>query len=260
MTTYTHTKKFNPQADAGAALEEIRGIIEDSIINQPRTLQKVIGPSEIGNPCDHCLAARLAGWEKREYGIPWASTIGTGAHLLFETFFNRYEQQQGQRLHRFLTEAPVMVGHIGNTEIWGSTDLLDTVTGMTVDWKFVGEASLNKYRSGPSHQYKVQAHLYAKGWNDAGIPVRHVSIYFLPRTRSKMSDGFWWTEPYNPQVAINALNRANRINTNLEIETAIGDADEYVKQLPRADNCWDCKKYADYTPRVDTYKGVDLNL
>lgn len=44
---------------------EIRGIIEDHITNQPRSLQKEIGPSELGTDCLHCLAARLAGWEKR---------------------------------------------------------------------------------------------------------------------------------------------------------------------------------------------------
>ena len=45
---------------------EIRGIIEDHITNQPRSLQKEIGPSELGTDCLHCLAARLAGWEKRQ--------------------------------------------------------------------------------------------------------------------------------------------------------------------------------------------------
>lgn len=260
LPVLAYVQPRDPDANPGNALEEIKGILEDSIVNQPRSLQKIIGPSEIGNPCDHCIAAKLAGWKKQEYGIPWASTIGTGGHLLFETFFNRYEAAHSGRRHRFLTEAPVMVGRIQGREIWGSTDLLDTVTGMTVDWKFVGEASLKKYRQGPSQQYRVQAHLYAKGWNDAGIPVKHVSIYFLPRTRSRMSEGFWWTEPYNPEIAWKALARVNRIAFNVELEGEVGDQYEYITSLPRAEGCWDCKKYADYKPKIDTYQGIDLNL
>lgn len=260
MPALAYTQNINLTADPVAATGEITRIIQNAITNQPRSLQKTIGPSEIGNPCDHCLTARLVGWEKQEYGTPWASTIGTGAHLLFETFFNNYEQQQGGRERRFLTEAPVMVGQVGGQQIWGSTDLLDTRTGMTIDWKFVGEASLRKYRHGPSNQYRVQAHLYAKGWNDTGIPVKHVSIYFLPRTRSKMSDGFWWHEPYQPQIALDALNRVNQLYARLQHANRIGDADSFITGLPRADGCWDCRKYADYQPRIDTYQGVDLNL
>ena len=42
--------------------KEIRLIIEAHIANQPRNLQKEIGPSELGTDCLQCLAARLAGW------------------------------------------------------------------------------------------------------------------------------------------------------------------------------------------------------
>ena len=66
---------------------EIRGIIEDHITNQPRSLQKEIGPSELGTDCLHCLAARLAGWEKRQ-SAAWLPFIGTCVHERFEHLFN----------------------------------------------------------------------------------------------------------------------------------------------------------------------------
>lgn len=250
MTALTYVQPHNPDADLGAAIDEITGIIQDSITSQPRSLQKTIGPSELGTDCDHCLAAKLMGWEQQERGIPWAPTVGTAVHALFEQFFTQHEQQQNQLLKRFLTEQKVKVGVVDGKDIWGSTDLLDTVTGLTVDWKLVGKNSLTKYRHGPSQQYRVQAHLYAKGWNDMGIPVRNVSICFLPRTTNNMRDGFWWTEAYDPQVAQSALDRANQLAEVLhQVEHAEGveARDRIITSLPRAEFCFDCSKYPDWT-------------
>ena len=64
------TYNANAAADPNEATREIQSIVAHQILHQPRSLQTRIGPSEIGNPCDHCLAARLAGWEKQEDGIP----------------------------------------------------------------------------------------------------------------------------------------------------------------------------------------------
>lgn len=263
MTTYTHTHTPTRPAHPGDALEEIRGIIEDQIVSQPRSLQKRIGPSEIGTPCDHCLAAKLAGWPKQEKGIPWATTVGTGVHLLLEHFFNQYEQQRDDPRARFLTEAPVMVGKIAGQEIWGSTDLVDTQTGLTVDWKIVGQNSLTKYRNGPNQTYRTQAHLYAKGWNDAGLPINHVSIYFLPRAGMNMSDGYYWIEKYDPNLATEALRRANILAARIQAYGANqGEErrDQFITSLPRDADCFDCRKYGDYKPRLAPYKGIDLNL
>lgn len=253
------------------ALQEITGIIELQIKNQPRSLQKRIGPSEIGMDCTHCLAAKLAGWEKDDPGTPWASTIGTGAHMLMESFFDRFTQMhyRPERGARFLTEEKVAVGKLGATPITGSTDLLDVETGLTVDWKFVGERQLQKYRSqGPSDQYRVQAHLYAHGWNNSGVTVRHVSICFLPRTTNRFNDHFWWHEPYDPQIATSALDRLNAVWDALQVKVAAGTAarDEWISSLPRAENCWDCRKYPDYpkpkeknTPLQATHLTSDID-
>lgn len=48
---------------------------------------KEIGPSELGTDCLHCLAARLAGWEKRQ-SAAWLPFIGTCVHERFEHLFN----------------------------------------------------------------------------------------------------------------------------------------------------------------------------
>jgi hypothetical protein len=52
--------------------------------SRPRSLQVEVGPSQLGNPCDHCLAAALAGWEKRGDDA-WLPLIGTAVHELLLT-------------------------------------------------------------------------------------------------------------------------------------------------------------------------------
>lgn len=250
---------YTGSGDATDTLNTCRDIIRDHINTQPRSLQTRIGPSEIGNPCDHCLAARLAGWEKNE-DAPWLPFIGTCVHARFEDLFIRREID---KLHdggrRFLTEQKVTVGRIGDTEITGSTDLIDLVNGVTVDWKIVGPTTLTDVRRhGPSHTYRVQQQLYAKGWNDAGITVREVAIYYLPRNAMSMDSGVTWHEPYQPDIAARALERANRLWANLQALTTISTQarDQWISGLPRADGCRDCTKYDD-RPAVADVSSLD---
>lgn len=243
--------------------------VTNAILNHPRSLQKRIGPSEIGNPCDHCLAARLAGWDKHEPGIPWTTTRGTAMHEWMERLFNqadtnRPDYAQRGHLRRWVTEETVAVGTIGDTLITGSTDLLDLEACLQVDFKFVGASSLRRYRAqGPSQTYRVQAHLYAKGWNDAGVRVDTVSIWFLPAVSAKFSDHFWWHEPYQPHVADDALARANHLHTQLALLGSISPAarDEWISSLPRAQGCWDCARYPrDHTPSPPVERGIALDI
>ena len=193
----------------GTTLEDVTQPVEalllNAIENQPRSLQKRIGPSEIGTECDHCLAAKLAGWEENSSGIPWASTVGTAIPALLESFVNNHQAQAWNPRTdptppptRYFTEQTVTVGTIGGQPITGSIDLLDVATGTTVDWKAVNPTRLRDYKTrGPSQVYRVQAHLYAKGCNDAGIPVNRVSICFLPRGSNNFFERHWWSEPYD---------------------------------------------------------------
>ena len=45
----------DPATDARAAVAKVHQIIEHDAANAPRTLQKRIGPSELGVACDRCL-------------------------------------------------------------------------------------------------------------------------------------------------------------------------------------------------------------
>lgn len=236
--------------DPHQALRDARGVIEDAIVNHPRSLQTTIGPSEIGTPCDHCLAAKLAGWEQHR-DVAWLPTIGTAVHAWIEGAFIASENARGAQHTgglRYLTEARVMVGHIAGQEVWGSTDLLDLTTGMTVDWKLVGVSTLRRAKAhGPSPVYRVQADLYAKGWNDAGHRVDHVAIAYLPRNATSLDDAVWWTASHDRARAVTALARANAMAANLAALATLGPqaVAAWIGGLPRDGDCWDCARFPD---------------
>ena len=49
--------------DLGQALaERVGGLIVDAANNAPRSLQKRIGPSEVGDPCERKLSYKLLDW------------------------------------------------------------------------------------------------------------------------------------------------------------------------------------------------------
>jgi hypothetical protein len=65
---------------ANLAVEEV---IVNAIVNQPRSQQTLIGPSEIGTDCLRCLARKLAGIERYKastvHEVPWLPFLGTSA-------------------------------------------------------------------------------------------------------------------------------------------------------------------------------------
>ncbi len=230
-------------------MQQITDIITSSIRDAPRSMQRAIGPSEIGIECDHCLAAKLAGWHPAEPDTPWLPFIGTCVHEHYEHLF---ENVQG-----CLVEQKVTVGEILGQPITGSTDLYlvnqlgNARAGMTVDWKIVGDTTLRKVKASgePSYRYLVQAMLYARGWNMKGYLTSHVCIYFQPRNKLSLTrDSYVWIGDYDEQIALDALTRCEQIARNLQaLETISTKArDEYISRLPRATNCYDCKKYLPY--------------
>lgn len=241
---------------AGSMITEL---IEDSIRTAPRSLQKRIGPSELGTDCEHCLAAKLAGWNQITPTVAWLPFIGTCVHEHYERFFEAFARAEPRTTTgrpAALTEQTVTVGQLDGINITGSTDLYlpDQLgyaeTGMTVDWKIVGKTTLNQVKRDrqPSQRYIVQAMLYAKGWNDAGYPTSHVCIYFQPRNAPSLREGYIWTAPYDPAVAQNALDHAQQVLNNLHALEAVSIdvRDQWITSLPRAAHCWDCAKYKDF--------------
>lgn len=190
--------------------DELLRYIGDAITNHPRSLQTRIGPSEIGMPCSRRLAHKLAGTpESNQRDIPWRPTVGTAVHSWLETSLQAVNDTL--TYDRFYLEERLSVGTIGGVEITGSCDCYDRVTATSIDWKIVGPTALKKYRKdGPGAQYRAQAHLYGRGWQRAGNPIDHVAVMFLP-SNGELDDAHYWTEPYDEQIALDALARAESV-------------------------------------------------
>lgn len=257
------------------AKKSIMAVIEDAITNHPRSLQKTIGPSEIGIECDHCLAAKLAGWEEQREGGAWLPTVGTAVHSWLEETFKAATFRDSDS-PRYLTERKVAVGEIDGVEVTGSTDLVDLVRGMTWDWKVVGKTTLTSAKGGPSQRYKVQQMLYARGWRRLGVNITHVGIAYLPRNEMSLRSAVLWTAEYDEALAVAALERASQLARNVRAMAALGTEtrDKYISGLDRwrswrerdpvsgveklvrgnsqegTIECRDCARYPDYPADV----------
>jgi hypothetical protein len=197
-------------------------VLRDGIVSQPRSMQKRIGPSEIGHPCARRLAYKLTGVAPvNEGGVAWKPFVGTALHEQAATIIARHEverfRQGGDVQPRWMVEERVTVGQIDGDDITGQADLFDIENGVVYDWKFVGLRRLEDYRAnGPGQQYRIQAHLYGRGFARAGRTVEHVAVVFMTRD-GEFKDRYVWHEPYDEQLAVDALERAELIKQTVDL-------------------------------------------
>lgn len=203
-----------PESSPDLLKAELLHIITDAIVNAPRSQQVAIGPSEVGHDCPRRIGYKLLNTPEKEGEPNWKATVGTAVHAWLEDVFNKDNENQvirSEGFTRWIIEAKVVPGAILGDDIPGHCDLFDRVTGTVVDWKTCGPTQLKKYKSqGPGQQYRFQAHLYGRGWQRRGQDVRRVAVMFLPRN-GELRDAYFWSEPYDEQVAVNALQRADGI-------------------------------------------------
>jgi len=200
--------------DAELVMDEYVDVIARTIANHPRSKQVRIGPSEVGQACARRLGYKLAGFPEREQPPNWKATIGTAVHSWLEDAFGQDNRRCARAggPDRWATETRVTVGATATLgKISGSCDLYDRVTGTVLDHKIVGPSQLKHYRaSGPSAQYRTQAHLYGRGLHLLGLPVETVAICFLPRN-GDISEAYLWHESWDEQVALDGLDRLEGI-------------------------------------------------
>ena len=198
--------------------DEYRALIEDAIANDPRTLQTRIGPSEIGTGCDACLVSKLAGVPERREAA-WLPTVGKAVHSWLEegVFLDTHSWTIDRS--RFLVETTVSVGEVGGVDITGHADLFDLHTGTVTDWKITGANTLKKAKpcqADPARfatafrTYHVQKHLYGYGFTRRGLQVTTVQVAFLPRNAPSLREAVIISAPYDEQVALTAIARADQ--------------------------------------------------
>jgi hypothetical protein len=206
--------------DPDILASELFSIVEKAIIGQPRSQQKRIGPSELGVPCDRRLGYHLGGVQKsRAEEAAWKPYVGTAIHAVLGDVMAAAEiaSTTDGNTPRWHVEERVYVGDVNGIRITGSCDLFDGHYGTVYDWKTTTFNQIReRYRPhGPGEQYRRQAHLYGRGWQNAGHDVKTVAITFLVR-EGNFDQRHVWSEPYDEQVAIDTLERASSIALSIE--------------------------------------------
>ncbi len=177
-----------------------------------RSAQTTMGPSEIGTPCDRRLAMALLGVVPvNPGGDGWAAFVGTQMHRGMQEIYEWADAGTG----RYATELSVS---LPSQEVpHGTTDLLDRVMVLLVDWKGMGEYSLKKFKQeGPSQTYRVQAHSYGYGAVMQGEKVKEVAIVGLPRAGRSLEEMHVWVEKFDKKIAIKALERVKKIREEID--------------------------------------------
>lgn len=193
-------------------------VIRHKIENNPRSLQREIGPSEIGHPCTRWMAYKLAGTppipRKRD---KWRATVGTFVHKGLDETFSEANSMAFEltRHHLWLTENRVNVGTVragDGYDIYGSCDLYSVIYQMVIDWKIVGPTTMKEVKSKkvPEPKYVIQSHSYGRGWQRGGVPVVDVGVFFLPAA-GELEEGILWHEPFNESLAVEAINRVDAV-------------------------------------------------
>jgi hypothetical protein len=192
-------------------------LIELGLGSSMRNLQRAIGPSQIGHPCDRHLVYLLDGTPTVNFSDPMKLLAGIGIHGALAEVFRRLDSGHG----RFLVEE-----YVNYRGCEGTCDLLDQYLHVLVDWKTTSKARMAKYiKDGPPDQYRVQVQVYAAGLRSVGFQVDQIALIFLPHDGALAQTWAWTTEP-DQSIADAAIERLAALRTR-EPPTTPASPDRY---------------------------------
>jgi hypothetical protein len=190
--------------DASNLSDRIKEVVNNRSANAPRSQQKRIGLSEVGEICVRKTSYKLLDWEKTNPSTdPWMSIQGTAIHAWLADAFN--DQFDGEENKLYLVEHTVKV----TDELAGTADLFDIEKKMVIDHKCVGATSMkSRKKDGMTHTQRVQINLYGLGFEREGYEVEKVALAFYPLGGYQGINGLHTiVEPYNRQLALDAIQR-----------------------------------------------------
>jgi hypothetical protein len=198
---------------------EVKQLVLDLFKNpSERDKQSLIGASEIGNPCDYCLATRLQGTGGNGgAGLYWlGARLGTAMHETLEKEAAKHviepENYRFTALKGARIEEKITLGEIpGYGVIKSKPDLVLPSAGHLLDYKSTKRTKLSGYRlDGVPEQYVIQQSLYAWGLGKQGIRIDRISLVFVNRDGASDSDVQIISWDYDEKVALRAWDRLNR--------------------------------------------------
>ena len=213
-------------------------IVEQITKPTARDQQKNIGPSEIGG-CPLCIGERLAQHLPEQYPD------------LYDDDRFGLRAWQGTAVHEKLDRDVEIPGAIkeqklfvheleGYGTIKGSADFF--LAGHVVDYKNPGKFSCDAmsmaWREEPNRIpktiYRVQQHLYGYAYELDGAKVETVNLCVIPCTSNDPDDIVFYTEKYNREVAVKALDRLELIWKYVK--------DGKLEELPMDADCYICTR------------------
>jgi hypothetical protein len=252
------------QIDMG---DELRSIIGQRIEAHERSLQTIIGASEVGTPCIRKLGLKLNQTppvpEQVDGDDQWRATVGVAVHdwlakmleadnarlqaeadawtdadTLCHPWCLLAESDRPGHLDRWLVETHTPVGTIYEQEVPGTLDVYDRWTHTLVDWKIPGPTAIKRYRQtkDPGPEYKTQIQLYGRGLKrKSDEDVKWVGIMFLP-SNGELKGSYYWETEFDPEVGKEALRRAREIYRLVQDE----GPEIYRKLKTTNDHCVHC--------------------
>lgn len=191
----------------------VRGLVIDTITKRSeRDKQVKVGPSDIGDPCDACLAAKFkASGEEREFKhdeyqrkFSLKAWIGTAVHEKLEADFVLPEVQRERKYD--IWEIP------GYGMVRGGIDDFYEDLGVWWDYKTIDMSKLRKVKlDGVPESHSRQQMLYGYGLRQAGYNVRASVIVYIPRDSNSIKNIHTVISPYNHEWALETMARAERI-------------------------------------------------
>ena len=235
--------------DTDPLLDVLKTVVRQHASSHPRSNQVQLGPSQIGHPCSRNLIQGMIGGNEQAINPKFdvlPSYVGTAAHKAMEEALALDNQRLGRE--RWLSERKVTV----QQGLSGTCDCYDTDTNTVLDWKFPGTTAMNEYRrNGPSIIYKIQAHMYGRGYRNAGYPVERVGIWFLPRG-GLLSTSILWTEPYDDDLVTETLDKVNGLIVLMD-ELELEQNPERLSWIPTTPYACQWCPYFAVTPSTNPY-------
>jgi hypothetical protein len=209
--------------------QQIRAVVQAAGDGAARSQQRRIGPSEIGIACDRFIGYKMLDIDPVNVGRDnWLAILGTAMHAWLENAFAADNARLGVR--RWLTEKRVWL----NSSLSGSCDLYDSWSYTVIDHKLLGTTSQKKIaKNGPPPKYRTQLHSYGYGYARAGHRVERVALACYPRNDTLRGDFggnklLIWSEPYDEQVALDALARIAKVTET----AAVLDLEHHPERWP----------------------------
>ena len=170
-----------------------------------RSMQKAVGPSEIGG-CARRTWHRLTGSEPtNEDTLSMAAFMGTAIHSAIE---RKVARRDDPFAPRFLLEAEVEADGIR-----GHVDCYDTTGFEVIDWKTITKRKVSAF---PSSQQRTQVQIYGYLLTCNGHRVDTVTLVGIPRDGNEL-DVVVHSEPYSEAMALAGLKWLRDIEENLDV-------------------------------------------